>query len=70
MELPYVGEQISMYAMLPDAGSTTTNSILNNLNKNTLDQAISRLVKTPIDVAFPKFKMDSEFSTDLKEVCI
>ena len=56
LELPYVGDEVSMYILLPNSinGLAALESQLTSAKLNT---AISRMYSAKVDVAIPKFKM-------------
>ena len=68
LEIPYEGDEFAMYAMLPAPNQTTTRTILNRLNQDNLDKAIGGMREQIVDLAFPKFKIESELQDDLKKV--
>ncbi len=60
IELPYVGDQVVMDIILPDAG--TLASFEDTLNPAMLEQIFAAMIGTDIQLALPKFKFSSEFT--------
>jgi len=60
VEMPYVGEQISMLVLMPRK-IDGLNQLEESLTRTNLNQWINRLRKIRLEVFFPKFTMISEF---------
>ena len=69
VELPYEGEEVSMYLILPDQTlGADANTVLNSLTKSNLERAIKLMRKVPISVSMPRFKITSQFNDEIKDV--
>lgn len=75
LEMPYKGEQVSMFVLLPNQGGTGLRPPANPPEKKRtladlekmltiakLSEWLGKVRKTKVDTWFPKFKMTSEFS--------
>jgi serpin B len=60
LELPYAGNDISMYILLPYE-KEGLKQIKKSLNSSHLDEAIGRMYETKVEVAIPKFKFSTEY---------
>jgi len=60
VELPYVGGQVSMFVMVPDAG--TFDSFESGLNGAKLGQIIASVSSSNGNLSLPKFSFESSFS--------
>jgi len=58
--LPYVGNQVYMYVILPRE-KNGLQDLLNNLNGPTLAQLLQKKGKTKVRVKLPRFKIESKF---------
>jgi serpin B len=58
--LPYLGGQVSMLVIMPDQGSFK--DFEGDFSQAVLDQIISEMVYTPIQLKFPKFEFETEVS--------
>ncbi|KAK2176529.1 hypothetical protein NP493_660g05027 [Ridgeia piscesae] len=56
LELPYVGDEVSMYILLPNSINGLA-ALESQLTSAKLNNAISRMYSTKVDVSIPKFKM-------------
>ena len=70
LELPYEGDQVSMYILLPNQKTSTVDSVLQSLDNRNLDRVIRIMKRTTINVAIPKFKLSTQLDDRLKEVCV
>ena len=59
VELPYVGEDVSMTVLLPDAGSFR--EFEESMDGDLVAEILGDLERTYVDLTMPKFKFDSEF---------
>ncbi len=60
VEIPYLGGQMSMVILLPDAGAMQT--VEQNLTADTLSGWLSAMQSTNLELQMPKFKVESSFS--------
>jgi len=67
IELPYVGDQVSMYVLLPNQRNGTQ-SYKNSLNISLFDEAIANMNQTKVRVILPKFQIQTSYM--LKEYMI
>ena len=58
--LPYIGGQVSMLVLVPDAGEFST--FESGLSQEILDEVINGMVYTSLRLRFPKFEFESEIS--------
>lgn len=58
--LPYLGGQTSMLVLIPDQG--TFEQFEAAFSKAVLDQVVSEMMYSPIQLTFPKFEFETEFS--------
>lgn len=58
--LPYLGGQVSMLVLIPDQGSFK--EFEEGFSTELLDEIISEMAFTPIELKFPKFEFESEIS--------
>ena len=56
IELPYDGDEMSMYVLLPNADDGLT-ALESQLTSEGLDNAIASMISTMVDVSLPKFQM-------------
>ena len=56
IELPYGGDEVSMYVLLPNADDGLT-ALESQLTSTGLDNVISSMTSTKVDVSIPKFQM-------------
>ena len=56
IELPYGGDEMSMYVLLPNADDGLT-ALESQLTSEGLDNAIASMISTKVDVSIPKFQM-------------
>lgn len=70
LELPYTGEAISMYILLPPfiSGEQGFNAMVENLNATTLHYAIDDMWRLEVEVVIPKFKLEQMVGDELMEV--
>ncbi|MCL2726927.1 MAG: serpin family protein [Bacteroidales bacterium] len=61
LEMPYGNGAFSMVAILPAQGKTVDN-LVNYLDNDTWNGIISNLMERKVDVKFPRFKIECEFS--------
>ena len=59
VELPYDGNELSMVILLPDKGQFE--AFENALDNDVLREAVDSLQRTRLDLAMPKFKMETSF---------
>ena len=60
VELPYIGEDLAMLIIVPDAGMFTT--FETELNTEQLDAILTGLERKTVDLTLLKFSFDSDFS--------
>jgi serpin B len=60
LELPYAGRQVSMVVLLPRKSDGLA-KLEASFNSASLDKTLSSLKRSNVDVALPKFKIESEF---------
>ncbi len=60
VELPYVGDEVSMYAILPDSGQFVTFEAA--FDASQLDDIVDALATEFITLCLPKFSFESEFA--------
>jgi len=58
--LPYLGGQVSMLVLIPDEGSFK--EFEGALSSAVLEQVVSEMVYTPVQLLFPKFEFETEIS--------
>lgn len=58
--LPYLGGQVSMLVLIPDEGSFQ--DFEEGFSSLVLDQIVSEMVYTPVQLIFPKFEFETEIS--------
>ncbi|KAK2719932.1 serine protease inhibitor 88Ea-like isoform X2 [Artemia franciscana] len=70
LELPYVGEDISMFILLPPFVENALDEVLSKLNGSILKEALRSMWKVDIEVGIPKFKIEAsmELSKTLKNM--
>ncbi len=61
LELPYIGDELSMYIILPTE-KTGLDKLKSTLTLENLNQAISGMHTTSIDIFMPKFKVEHKYS--------
>jgi serpin B len=61
LELPYVGDRLSMVLLLPKQG-TGLSALEESLNTENLNWWLSQLREQPVQVSLPRFKLDSRFN--------
>lgn len=66
LELPYVGEAISMLFLLPDAGDGLE-KVENSFTQERLDRLVAHLSTRRVTVSLPKFKVVPQESLSLRE---
>lgn len=62
LELPYNGDDISMYILLPNQKTGAQRLTEKLVNFGIVENAISTLREISVDVAIPKFKVESSYS--------
>lgn len=69
LELPYTGEAISMYILLPPflSGEQGFSAMVERLNGSLLHQAISHTWRTQMEVVIPKFRLEQVVEGELIE---
>lgn len=67
VEIPYSGGKYSMYAILPRVGESV-DAVLQRLNPSTLNSILSKMTPRILNLAFPRFKMTTEYEDELKQV--
>ncbi|KAK4321056.1 hypothetical protein Pmani_008108 [Petrolisthes manimaculis] len=68
VELPYSGNIISMYLLLPKhEGVDGWSQLVQNLNADRLSRAINNLQERNVHLLLPKFKMETTIRDELKE---
>ncbi|KAK3863549.1 hypothetical protein Pcinc_030699 [Petrolisthes cinctipes] len=66
VELPYSGNIISMYLLLPESeGVNGWSQLVQNLNADRLSRALNNLKKRNVHLLLPKFKMETTIREDL-----
>ncbi|MCJ7717395.1 MAG: serpin family protein [Anaerolineales bacterium] len=60
VDLPYVGNQVSMLVLVPDQGRFL--DFEDGFTSQTLDHILEELAYTPVAITFPKFEFESEIS--------
>ena len=65
VELPYKGDRVSMFIMLPQE-TETLDDVENSLDDTVLEDAVAQLSSSRVDVRLPKFKIETKY--DLKGV--
>lgn len=60
LELPYRGDQLSMLVLLPKAKDGLA-ALEGNLSVAKIDALVGKLRKTEVDVALPKFKLETSY---------
>ncbi|KAG0729486.1 Serine protease inhibitor 88Ea [Chionoecetes opilio] len=67
LELPYTGEAVSMYILLPPfmSGKDGFSAMVERLNGSLLHQAISNTWRTQLEVVIPKFKLEEMIENEL-----
>ncbi|NXT00678.1 SERP3 protein, partial [Jacana jacana] len=66
VELPYVGEKLSMFLMLPSHKRTALSQIESHLSAKTINFWANSLKRTKMDIFLPRFSIQSLF--DLKTI--
>lgn len=66
IELPYQDSNISMFVFLPSTLGTDT--IINNLSRQTFDEAYQSMSTKYTHLIFPRFKMTNKLQNELKQV--
>ena len=61
LELPYKGNEISLFVMLPRE-RVALSSIEESLDEHTLENAAAQLHRERVDVKFPKLKMEEKYN--------
>jgi len=63
IELPYEGEAISMYILLPPFTPNALEETISRLNASSLREAIdqNQLYHESIEISLPRFKIDQTF---------
>nr|XP_045596771.1 ovalbumin-related protein X-like isoform X3 [Procambarus clarkii] len=64
LELPYRNSSFCMFLLLP-SNTWSTNSILKNLTPQTFSEAYSAMTQKKVDVALPKFKLETRIEKEL-----
>lgn len=72
LELPYTGEAVSMYILLPPfiSGENGFNAMVERLNASLLHEAFNNMWRTQIKVVIPKFKLEQMVENELIEVSV
>lgn len=67
LELPYTGEAVSMYIMLPPfiSGENGFNAMVERLNGTLMHEAFDNMWRTQIEVVIPKFKLEQMVENEL-----
>ncbi|KAK2160687.1 hypothetical protein NP493_1631g00031 [Ridgeia piscesae] len=65
IELPYDGDEVSMYILLPDE-TIGLSALESQITSASINAAISSMYKQPVGVSMPKFKMTMQI--DLKDI--
>ncbi|KAK7015567.1 hypothetical protein SK128_004148 [Halocaridina rubra] len=67
LELPYTGEAVSMYILLPPfiTGENGFNAMVERLNADTLHDAIDNMWRIQVEVVIPKFKLQQSVGDEL-----
>lgn len=60
LELPYEGQKLSMLVLVPDEGKFSL--VENSVNSSLLGEVRKGLIRAQVNLAFPKFKIESSFS--------
>lgn len=70
LELPYTGDAISMYILLPPfiTGKHGFNSMVSRVNGSLLHDAFENMWRTQVEVIIPKFKMEQMLENELIQV--
>jgi serpin B len=63
LQMPYAGDDLAMLVLLPRQADGLA-ALEQSLNADNLDAWVKQLRETKVNVAFPKFKMTSEFRLD------
>lgn len=69
LELPYTGEAVSMYVLLPPfiSGQNGFNAMVERLNATTLQNAIDNTWRLQVEVVLPKFKLEQMVGDELMQ---
>ncbi|KAK3863545.1 hypothetical protein Pcinc_030695 [Petrolisthes cinctipes] len=69
LELPYTGDAVSMFILLPPfiTGEHGFNSMVSRLNGSLLHDSFEKMWRTQVEVVFPKFKMEQLLENELIE---
>jgi len=67
LELPYTGEAVSMYVLLPPfiSGENGFNSMVERINGSLLHAAFENMWRAQVEVVIPKFKMEQKLENEL-----
>ncbi|XP_068212341.1 serine protease inhibitor 88Ea-like [Palaemon carinicauda] len=67
LELPYTGEAVSMFILLPPfiSGDNGFNRMVERLNGTTLQNAIEEMWRVQVEVILPKFKLEQAIGDEL-----
>ncbi|KAG7161244.1 Serine protease inhibitor 88Ea-like 1, partial [Homarus americanus] len=67
LELPYTGEAVSMYILLPPfiSGEKQFNAMVERINASILHEAFNNMWRVQIEVVFPKFKLEQMIEDEL-----
>lgn len=70
LELPYAGEAVSMYILLPPflVGEDGFSAMVERLNGPILHHALSNTWRTQMEVVMPKFRLEELVEDELMEV--
>lgn len=69
LELPYTGEAVSMYVLLPPfiTGEHGFNSLVSKVNGSLLHSAFDSMWRLQVEVVIPKFKMEQTLENELMQ---
>lgn len=71
LELPYVGETISMYIFLPYKNNIDSfHKMINSFTAEGLDNKIGKMYHTRMQVFLPKFDIDTVLEDELLQVSL
>ncbi|XP_069179921.1 serine protease inhibitor 88Ea [Procambarus clarkii] len=67
LELPYTGEAVSMYILLPPfiSGENGFNAMVERLNASLLHEAFNNMWRMQVEVIIPKFKLEQLIENEL-----
>ena len=69
LELPYSGESMAMYILLPfENGEDAFDHLITTLNTETFDNIVNNTGLKNVDISIPKFNMDSLVENELIQV--